>query len=175
MAAIERDNASLKGVLPKDFGRAGLDKTRLGQIINLVSDVALGGSAERAKDTLGRVYEYFLSRFASAEGKSGSQFYTPRSVVRTRTFRAATRKSIMQSGRSSRAPSRLTVSSTSSMWQRLLKNEIKIRGKRNVVQARSFTELRERSLRKYQNRAIETAQVIEHLIQLAKNIRAAAE
>ena len=83
MAAIERDNASLKGVLPKDFGRAGLDKTRLGQIINLVSDVALGGSAERAKDTLGRVYEYFLSRFASAEGKSGGQFYTPQSVVRT--------------------------------------------------------------------------------------------
>ena len=82
MAAIERDNPSLKGVLPKDFGRAGLDKQRLGQIINLVSDIALGGTAERARDTLGRVYEYFLSRFASAEGKSGGQFYTPSSVVR---------------------------------------------------------------------------------------------
>ncbi len=82
MAAIERDNPSLKGVLPKDFGRAGLDKQRLGQIINLVSDIALGSSADRAKDTLGRVYEHFLSRFASAEGKSGGQFYTPSSVVR---------------------------------------------------------------------------------------------
>jgi type I restriction enzyme M protein len=82
MAAIERDNPSLKGVLPKDFGRAGLDKQRLGQIINLVSDIALGTAADRSKDTLGRVYEYFLSRFASAEGKSGGQFYTPSHVVR---------------------------------------------------------------------------------------------
>jgi type I restriction enzyme M protein len=82
MAAIERDNPSLKGVLPRDFGRAGLDKQRLGQIVNLVSDIALGSAADRAKDTLGRVYEYFLSRFASAEGKSGGQFYTPSHVVR---------------------------------------------------------------------------------------------
>jgi type I restriction enzyme M protein len=82
MSAIERDNATLKGVLPKDYARPGLDKSRLGQLINLVSDIALGGPAERAKDTLGRVYEYFLARFASAEGKSGGQFYTPSSVVR---------------------------------------------------------------------------------------------
>jgi type I restriction enzyme M protein len=82
MAAIERDNPSLKAVLPKDFGRPGLDKQRLGQIINLVSDIALGTAADRAKDTLGRVYEYFLARFASAEGKSGGQFYTPSRVVR---------------------------------------------------------------------------------------------
>ncbi|MGP9810991.1 class I SAM-dependent DNA methyltransferase [Rhodopseudomonas sp. NSM] len=82
MEAIERDNVSLKGVLPRDYGRPGLDKQRLGQIINLVSDVALGAPADRAKDTLGRVYEYFLSRFASAEGKSGGQFYTPSHVVR---------------------------------------------------------------------------------------------
>lgn len=82
MAAIERDNSSLKGVLPKDYARPGLDKSRLGQIINLVSDIALGSAADRAKDTLGRVYEYFLSRFASAEGKSGGQFYTPSHVVR---------------------------------------------------------------------------------------------
>src|SRR5438093_9724943 len=82
MTAIERDNPSLKGVLPREFGRAGLDKQRLGQIINLVSDIALGSTADRAKDTLGRVYEYFLARFASAEGKSGGQFYTPSRVVR---------------------------------------------------------------------------------------------
>src|SRR5437899_9588963 len=63
MTAIERDNPSLKGVLPKDFGRAGLDKQRLGQIINLLSDLALGRTADRAKDTLGSVYEYFLARF----------------------------------------------------------------------------------------------------------------
>ncbi|QJR15378.1 type I restriction-modification system subunit M [Usitatibacter palustris] len=82
MTAIERDNPTLKGVLPKDYARPGLDKQRLGQIINLVSDIALGSAADRSKDTLGRVYEYFLARFASAEGKSGGQFYTPSHVVR---------------------------------------------------------------------------------------------
>jgi len=79
MEAIERDNPSLKSVLPKDYARPGLDKQRLAQIINLISDIDLG---DRAKDTLGRVYEYFLSRFADAEGKSGGQFYTPTHVVR---------------------------------------------------------------------------------------------
>ncbi len=82
MAAIERDNPSLKGVLPKDYARPGLDKQRLAQIINLVSDIGLGAPEDRAKDVLGRVYEYFLARFASAEGKSGGQFYTPTHVVR---------------------------------------------------------------------------------------------
>jgi len=82
MAAIERDNPSLKGVLPKDYGRPNLDKQRLGQLINLVSDIALGDAASKAKDTLGRVYEYFLAQFASAEGKKGGQFYTPSHVVR---------------------------------------------------------------------------------------------
>jgi type I restriction enzyme M protein len=82
MSAIERDNSSLKGVLPKDYARPGLDKSRLSQLINLVSDIALGSPADRAKDTLGRVYEYFLSQFASAEGKKGGQFYTPSHVVR---------------------------------------------------------------------------------------------
>jgi len=82
MAAIERDNPTLKGVLPKDYARPGLDKARLGQLINLVSDIALGAPADRAKDTLGRVYEYFLAQFASAEGKKGGQFYTPSHVVR---------------------------------------------------------------------------------------------
>jgi type I restriction enzyme M protein len=82
MTAIERDNPTLKGVLPKDYARPGLDKQRLGQLINLVSDIALGAPTDRAKDTLGRVYEYFLAQFASAEGKKGGQFYTPSHVVR---------------------------------------------------------------------------------------------
>jgi type I restriction enzyme M protein len=82
MSAIERDNTSLKAVLPKDYARPGLDKQRLGQLINLVSDIELGAPADRAKDTLGRVYEYFLAQFASAEGKKGGQFYTPSRVVR---------------------------------------------------------------------------------------------
>ncbi len=69
MTAIERDNPSLKGVLPKDYGRPGLDKQRLGQLISLVSDIGLGSPADRARDILGRVYEYFLAQFASAEGK----------------------------------------------------------------------------------------------------------
>jgi type I restriction enzyme M protein len=82
MNAIERDNLSLRGVLPKDYGRPGLDKERLGQLINLVSEIGLGHAAHRARDTLGRVYEYFLARFATAEGKRGGQFYTPSRVVR---------------------------------------------------------------------------------------------
>ncbi len=82
MDAIERDNPALKGVLPKEYGRPGLDKQRLGQLINLVSDIGLGGPADRARDILGRVYEYFLAQFASAEGKKGGQFYTPSHVVR---------------------------------------------------------------------------------------------
>ena len=83
MAGIERDNPSLKGVLPKDFARPALDKTRLGQLIDLVSNIQVGDKASQAKDVLGRVYEYFLSQFASAEGKKGGEFYTPRCVVKT--------------------------------------------------------------------------------------------
>ena len=81
MTAIERDNPSLKGVLPKDYARPGLDKQRLGELIDLIGTVGLGEKEHRSKDVLGRVYEYFLSQFASAEGKKGGQFYTPRCVV----------------------------------------------------------------------------------------------
>ena len=82
MEAIERDNPVLKGVLPKDFARPGLDKQRLGQLIDLIGNIGFGGKGSRSKDLLGRVYEYFLSEFASAEGKKGGQFYTPRPVVK---------------------------------------------------------------------------------------------
>jgi type I restriction enzyme M protein len=82
MIAIERDNPSLKGVLPKDYVHPRLDKQRLGQLIDLIGDIGLGDKENRSKDILGRVYEYFLSQFASAEGKKGGQFYTPRCVVR---------------------------------------------------------------------------------------------
>src|SRR5687767_4729131 len=82
MAAIERDNPALKDVLPKDYGRLALDKTRLGQLIDMISNIKVGDEASRAKDVLGRIYEYFLSQFASAEGKKGGEFYTPRCVVK---------------------------------------------------------------------------------------------
>ncbi|HVU70445.1 MAG TPA: class I SAM-dependent DNA methyltransferase, partial [Ktedonobacteraceae bacterium] len=82
MEAIEKDNASLKGVLPKDYGRPQLDKQRLGELIDLVGTIGLGDWESRSKDILGRVYEYFLGKFASAEGKGGGEFYTPQSVVR---------------------------------------------------------------------------------------------
>ena len=82
MAAVERDNPRLKDVLPKDYARQSLDQTRLGQIIDLVSNIKVGDEAARSKDVLGRVYEYFLSRFADAEGKRGGEFYTPRCIVR---------------------------------------------------------------------------------------------
>ena len=82
MVAIERDNVALKDVLPKRYARQSLDQTRLGQIIDLVSSIHVGDEASRANDVLGRVYEYFLSMFASAEGKRGGEFYTPRCVVK---------------------------------------------------------------------------------------------
>ena len=82
MQAVERDNVSLKGVLPKDYARPALDKEQLGHLINLISNIGLGDRENRSRDILGRVYEYFLSQFASAEGKKGGEFYTPRSVVR---------------------------------------------------------------------------------------------
>lgn len=82
MAAIEKDNVSLKGVLPKTYGRPGLDKQRLGELVDLIGTIGLGTKEHRSKDILGRVYEYFLSEFALSEGKKGGQFYTPRSVVR---------------------------------------------------------------------------------------------
>jgi type I restriction enzyme M protein len=82
MAGIERDNPALKGVLPRDYARPALDKQRLGQLIDLVSNIKIGDADSRAKDVLGRVYEYFLSQFASAEGKKGGEFYTPRCVVK---------------------------------------------------------------------------------------------
>jgi type I restriction enzyme M protein len=82
MAGIERDNPTLKGVLPKDYARPALDKQRLGQLIDLISNIKVGDEASRAKDVLGRVYEYFISQFASAEGKKGGEFYTPRCVVK---------------------------------------------------------------------------------------------
>jgi len=82
MGGIERDNPVLKGVLPRDYARPALDKQRLGQLIDLVSNIKVGDSESRSKDVLGRVYEYFLSQFASAEGKKGGEFYTPRCVVK---------------------------------------------------------------------------------------------
>jgi type I restriction enzyme M protein len=82
MDAIERDNPSLKGVLPKDYARPSLDKVVLGRLIDLVGTIGLGDKENRSRDVLGRVYEYFLGQFASAEGKKGGEFYTPRCVVR---------------------------------------------------------------------------------------------
>lgn len=73
MVAIERDNHSLKGVLPKEYARPGLDKQRLGELIDLIGTIGLGDEEHRAKDILGRVYEYSLSQFASAEGKKGTE------------------------------------------------------------------------------------------------------
>ena len=81
MVAIERDNKALKGVLPKEYARPALDKQRLGELIDLIGTIGLGDAENRSKDILGRVYEYFLAQFASAEGKKGGQFYTPRCVV----------------------------------------------------------------------------------------------
>ncbi|MGJ8513922.1 N-6 DNA methylase [Carnimonas bestiolae] len=82
MRAIEAENEPLKGVLPKDYARPTLDKRMLGDLVDLVSGIALGDKQSQARDVLGRVYEYFLNQFAGSEGKRGGEFYTPRSIVR---------------------------------------------------------------------------------------------
>ncbi|HLF63605.1 MAG TPA: class I SAM-dependent DNA methyltransferase, partial [Saprospiraceae bacterium] len=82
MDAIEKDNPSLKGVLPKVYAQEKLDKASLGGLIDMISTSVLGTKEAQSKDVLGRVYEYFLGEFALAEGKKGGQFYTPSSVVR---------------------------------------------------------------------------------------------
>jgi len=81
MDTIEKDNASLKGVLPKVFARENLDTTNLGSLVDMIGNIALGDTKGRTADLLGHVFEYFLGEFALAEGKKGGQFYTPRSVV----------------------------------------------------------------------------------------------
>lgn len=83
LEAIEKENDSLKGVLTKNYSRPELDKTRLGELVTLFTNIEVGSSAAQEKDVLGRVYEYFLSKFASAEGKLGGEFYTPSCIVRT--------------------------------------------------------------------------------------------
>ncbi|MDK9693172.1 MAG: type I restriction-modification system subunit M [Sulfurimonas sp.] len=82
MSAIEKENRELKNVLPKVYGKANLDKASLGQLIDVISDIELQAHSADTKDLLGRVYEYFLGEFASAEGKKGGQFYTPKSIVK---------------------------------------------------------------------------------------------
>ena len=109
MVAIERDNPRLKGVLPKDYARPALDKHRLGELIDVIGTIELVGRSEeparrgiadkpgegtgtashRSKDILGRVYEYFLGRFASAEGKRGGEFYTPQCIDKLLVFMIA--------------------------------------------------------------------------------------
>ncbi len=81
MDVIEKDNALLKGVLPKVFAKENLDPTSLGELVDLIANIALGDAKSRSADVLGHVFEYFLGEFALAEGKKGGQFYTPRSVV----------------------------------------------------------------------------------------------
>ncbi|MCK4448817.1 MAG: SAM-dependent DNA methyltransferase [Candidatus Marinimicrobia bacterium] len=82
MVAIEKENPTLKGVLPKNYSRPALDKYRLGQLIDIISNIGLGDEASRSQDILGRVYEYFLGHFAAAEGKGGGEFYTPQCIVK---------------------------------------------------------------------------------------------
>ena len=81
MGLIESDNPKLRGVLPRDYARESLNKTSLGELVDLFSNISVGDKESRSSDVLGRVYEYFLGQFASAEGKSGGEFYTPTSIV----------------------------------------------------------------------------------------------
>lgn len=82
MDAIEHDNPSLKGVLPKAYARADIDKRLLGELVDLIGSIGFTRVDHGSDDVLGRVYEYFLGQFARAEGQKAGAFYTPRHVVR---------------------------------------------------------------------------------------------
>ena len=82
MYAIETDNPKLKGKLPRDYARRGIAPERLGRLIDQIASIAVGTKEAQRKDILGRVYEYFLGKFAAAEGKLGGEFFTPSSIVR---------------------------------------------------------------------------------------------
>lgn len=82
MEVVEKENKELKNVLPQVYGKANLDKTSLGELIDLISNTELKAENENSKDLFGRVYEYFLGEFANAEGKKGGQFYTPKAIVK---------------------------------------------------------------------------------------------
>lgn len=82
MEAVEKENKELKNVLPQVYGKANLDKTSLGELIDLITNTELQAENHKSKDLFGRVYEYFLGEFANAEGKKGGQFYTPKAIVK---------------------------------------------------------------------------------------------
>lgn len=82
MTAVERDNPTLKGVLPKNYAREALDKRRLGELVDLFSNISLNGHGHSSKDLLGQIYEYFIGMFADAEGRRGGEYFTPQSMVR---------------------------------------------------------------------------------------------
>lgn len=83
MLELEKANPPLRGVLPKDYNRPALDKVMIGELIDLISGIATHDADGKARDVLGRVYEYFLGGFAGSEGKRGGEFYTPSSIVKT--------------------------------------------------------------------------------------------
>ena len=80
--AVERDNPDLKGKLPRDYARKGIAPERMKGLIDLFAGIGFKEDRAMARDMLGRVYEYFLGKFAQAEGKLGGEFFTPRSIVR---------------------------------------------------------------------------------------------
>ncbi|HET8899740.1 MAG TPA: class I SAM-dependent DNA methyltransferase [Rhodanobacteraceae bacterium] len=80
--AVERDNPNLKGKLPRDYARRGIAPEKMKGLIDLIANIGFKGDRAKARDTLGRVYEYFLGKFAQAEGKLGGEFFTPRCIVR---------------------------------------------------------------------------------------------
>lgn len=148
MEAIEKENPEqLRGVLPKNYAQANVSPYVLGELINLFSKITFELAEDKAKDILGRVYEYFIGKFAEAEGKRGGEFYTPRCVVK------------------------LLVE----ILRKLLSERIKVRIRSNPLRFSSFREKLERTTRAYHSRAITSAQVMEELIKIAKGIRTSEE
>ncbi len=203
MTALERDNPKLKGVLPKNYAREQIDKATLGGLIDLFANVGLGDKENRSKDLLGRAYEYFLTQFASAEGKKGGQFYTPRCVVRLlvamlEPFKGRVFDPCCGSGGMFVQSERFVLEHGGNLGDisvfgqernqttyRLCVMNLAIRGIEGSilwnnegsfhVQSRSFAEMLDRVIKEYHNRTIETLEVIERLIKLAQEMRKASE
>ena len=173
MAAIERDNCSLKGVLPKDYSRPALDKSRLGELIDLIATIVRAALVKTTGDEQGRTPD----EMESAIRQLVSRAVTSTEVVDIFAAAGLDRPdiSILSDEFLEEVKALPQRNLALELLKKLINDEIKIRGRKNIVQARSFAEMLEQAVRKYQNRAIESAEIIRELIRIARELREAGK
>lgn len=171
MTAIETENLRLKGILPKNFARPELDKRRLGDVVDLFTNIKMHDAGDE-KDLLGRTYEYCLQQFASMEGKRGGEFYTPSCIVRTiveilEPYEGdAFMEELAKMKEKNLAVEILT---------KLLKERITKATKVNVVQSDLFSDMLNKSLSNYLKGLLTNEEVIKELLEMAQKIKEAEE